>query len=274
MGTCDTVPGISGGTIAFITGIYIRLIEAVKSLTKKENLKLLYKFKISKFFKKSDLKFLFILLAGILLAIFTISSLIDFLLHEYLAYTLSFFVGLIIASSKIIYKDIGKHTILNILFAIVGTLIGLSLLLFSTTPAYSPSYIFLLFSGFIAVSALFLPGISGSFILLILGSYDYVISAVKSPLSHTYELATIGVGAVIGAVTISRVIDFLYRLDKSKTLYTLLGLVIGSLAVPITRIKSDLSMQVLPISISLALLLLGYALVELLQKEYKFYNKS
>lgn len=269
MGVCDTIPGISGGTIAFITGIYIRLINAIKSLTEIENVKLILNFQIKEFFRKIDIVFLIVLFLGVFFAIFSVANLVDFFLNNYLAYTLSFFVGLIIASSKIIYKEIGSHNLNNILVAIVTGLLGASFVFLSANPVNDPSMILIIIGGFVAASAMFLPGISGSFILLIFGLYDFIISSVKNPFNNLDVIALLGVSAVIGAILISRVVDFLYKKDKCKTLYGLLGLVIGSLLVPIYRIIQDITLNLSSVSSVILLALIGYVIVEIFQNIFK-----
>jgi putative membrane protein len=253
MGICDLIPGISGGTIAFITGIYTQLIEAVKSFS----LKLVYdlvtfnKKELKKDIKRLDLGFLIILFLGIGFAIFTGSSIIKFLLENYFAYTLSFFVGLILASSKIIFDNIKDHKIKNILFVILGLLFGISLS-FLIPQTINPSLPYVFIGGFIAISALFLPGISGAFILLIMGLYEFMINVLHNIFGNIHYFIVFGFGAVLGAFTISRVISFLFKKDKCKTLYFLLGLVIGSISIPINKI-----IEITQFNISNSFIMLG-----------------
>jgi len=242
MGICDLIPGISGGTIAFITGIYERLINSINNISLKlgtsffqmiwkrdEPSYLVFKRNV----KKLDLGFLITLLLGILTAILLGSRVIKFLLDHYFVYTISFFIGLILASSKIIFNNIKKHNALNYIFCVIGFVIGISFafLIPATIDATLP-YIFL--GGFIAISAMFLPGISGAFILLIMGLYETIITAL-----HSFDLVIILffiIGAILGALTISKIISYLFTKHKSKTLYLLLGLVIGSISVPVKKI--------------------------------------
>lgn len=244
MGICDLIPGISGGTIAFITGIYERLINAVKSF----NFKLIYDLlryiltrdkkrleELRKSIKKLDLGFLVILFLGIFSAILLGSRIIKYLLENYFAYTLSFFIGLIIASSKIIFDNIKCHNNKNILLGAFGLLFGFSLI-FLIPKTITPTIFYVFIGGFIAISALFLPGISGAFILLIMGLYEFIINSLHNILDNLNYLAAFGVGAVLGAFSISRIISFLFKKDKCKTLYFLLGLVIGAVGIPMKKI--------------------------------------
>jgi len=240
MGICDLIPGVSGGTIAFITGIYTRLITAVKgfSPTLLYNL-LTYPFNRNQELKQNirnlDLAFLITLFLGIISALLLGSGIIQFLLDNHFAYTLAFFVGLILASSQILFTHIKDHKPFNISFGVIGFLVGLSFILF--IPAnIIPTSPYIFFGGFLAISAMFLPGISGSFILLIMGIYEFMINALHDIPNNLKTITIFLLGAILGAFTISRIISFLFRKDKCKTIYFLLGLVIGALSIPIRKI--------------------------------------
>jgi len=237
MGICDLIPGISGGTIAFITGIYEKLIESIKNLFNLIFYPFSFLIRKSKFIKKEkvDWKFLFILFFGIFSAIFLGSKIIKFLLDNYYIYTISFFIGLILASSKIIFNNIKNHKIKNILFGFIGLIIGISLS-FLIPLNINPSYSYVFLGGFLAISALFLPGISGAFILLILGLYEFMINVLNNILDKIDYFIFFLLGAILGAFFISRLISFLFKKDKCKTLYFLLGIVIGALSVPVKTI--------------------------------------
>jgi len=228
MGICDLIPGISGGTIAFITGIYERLINAVKSfsfdtLRKRE-------------FKKLDLGFLIVLLLGIFSAILLGSRVVGFLLENYFVYTLSFFIGLILASSFIIFENIKNHKLKNVFFGVFGLVAGVLISFLVPVNVESPSLGHVFFGGFIGISAMFLPGISGAFILLIMGLYEFIIGVLHNIQGNFIFLLVFGLGAVLGALFISRLISSLFKKDKCKTLYFLLGLVIGCLSIPVRKI--------------------------------------
>lgn len=229
MGICDLIPGISGGTVAFITGIYERLINAVKGFSPK----LIVDFKNE--FKKLDLKFLIVLFAGIIFAILLGSRIIEGLLEDHYAKTISFFVGLILASSFVIYESIREHNFMNYLYGFAGLIVGIALV-FLNPASVSVSIGYLFVGGFFAIGAMFLPGISGSFILLIMGLYEPIIGMLRDISGNWYQLGVFILGMILGAFVISRIISYLFKADKNKTLYFLLGLVIGALGVPVIKI--------------------------------------
>lgn len=247
MGLCDLVPGISGGTIAFITGIYERLILAISEITPKNKIEFLKsivkkdKKARTRILKKMDLKFLGILFGGIFISIIIGSHAISFLLENYYMFLLSFFVGLILISSKIIYKSINTHSIQNIGLALVGFLVGFSLLFISPKEVVDPSLFYILLGGFLAIFALFLPGVSGSFVLLVMGLYEHIINSVKDLIHSWKTLLFFGIGAILGVQIISKLITYLFKKDKCKTLYVLLGIVLGSLIIPSVRIIESIS---------------------------------
>jgi len=247
MGVCDLIPGISGGTVAFITGIYERLINSVKGVLsfgaivnffvltfyalfvpKKKNFK-----KFDKFCCEHDLYFLFTLLFGILIAILIGSRVVHFLLLEYFVITMFFFIGLVVASSFLIYGKIDDHNVVHRLLGVVGFLLGVALLfLVSASVEIGLFYVFL--SGFVGISAMFLPGISGSYILLVMGSYEYILEAIGN-----FDFTVIfifGFGLMVGAALVSRFISFMLKKYHSSTLYFLFGFVLGALFVPLCNI--------------------------------------
>ena len=280
MGICDIIPGISGGTIAFITGIYMRLINAIKSISPK----LFYDIFLSPFNKKNrenlkqdikkiDLGFLFILFLGIGTALLLGSKIVKFLLNNYFVYTLSFFIGLILASSKIIFDNIQNHKKKNILFGILGFILGILLsILVPVDLVPTKSYVFV--GGFLAISAMFLPGISGAFILLIMGLYEFMINILHDIPGNIVYFMIFVAGAALGAFTISRIISFLFKKDKCKTLYVLLGLVLGTLSVPLKKIFEMGLFQISNVLIMLFFLLLGIFLVVIMMRYRKNYEQK
>ncbi|MBD3164508.1 DUF368 domain-containing protein [Candidatus Woesearchaeota archaeon] len=276
MGICDLIPGISGGTIAFITGIYSRLINAVKAFSPrllKNFIALLFKrnkencavFKED--IKKLDLGFLAALAAGIAASFLLGSRLIHYLLNNYFVHTISFFIGLILASSLFIYKNIESHSPKNISFGFLGIALGSGLAL--VMPAsITPGLFYIFLGGFLAVSAMFLPGISGAFILLIMGIYEFMIAALHDIINNLLHIFVFLIGAVLGMFAVSRAVSFLFVKDRCKTLYFLLGLVIGALAIPIRRIAQyDIAWSANNIISTSALLLLGFISVIIIQSK-------
>jgi putative membrane protein len=279
MGICDIIPGISGGTIAFITGIYVRLINAVKGFS----LKLIYDIITYPFHRKSDslkqdikkldLVFLTVLLLGIASAFLAASRVIKFLMEEYFAYTISFFIGLILASSMTIFEHIEDHSIKNIMFCVLGFVLGVvSSMLVPLTVTPSLGYVFL--GGFCAINAMFLPGISGAFILLIMGLYEFMVGVLNDIRNNIAYFLVFAAGAALGAFTISRIISFLFKRYRCRTLYVLLGLVIGALGTPVKRIAETTSFQVSNVLIMLSWCVLGAALVFLMGRYRKSYERK
>jgi putative membrane protein len=264
MGICDLVPGISGGTIAFITGIYSRFISSIKNILSFRGISELIcvslRFNlrdINKTYNKYDIYFLFVLFLGILSAILIGSRFILFFLTNYFVFTISFFIGLILASSILIFKEINDHRINHQVFAFIGFFSGLIFLFFNPLKIdISLFHIFI--SGFVAVSAMFLPGISGSYLLYLLGTYEYLLNSL-----HNFSIVVIIVfliGAVLGAIFISRIISFFLKRYHSYTLYTLFGFVIGSLIIPLKEVFSY-NLFFLEAVISILLFLIGLLLV-------------
>lgn len=265
MGACDVVPGVSGGTIAFITGIYERLMNAIKAFSPalvkdgvvwiaKRNKATKQQFQ--KRIKELDLPFLLTLFAGIGVSLLLFSRVIVFLLENYFVYVMLFFIGLILASAKILYDNIADHRLTNIAFGVIGLAVGLSLLLLIPVRV-EPSELLLFVSGFFGIFALFLPGISGAFILVIIGTYEHLIRALHNVRESIGDIFIFTLGAILGAFVISRLVTFLLKKHRSRTLYTLLGLVIGCLAIPSRQVIAQ-STALTPLSVTLqAVCLIG-----------------
>jgi putative membrane protein len=245
MGLCDLVPGISGGTMALVMGIYEQLILSIKTLFMS-----CCRPKIA----KKDFLFLAVLFAGISTAIILGSYPMGFILAAYPALALSFFFGLILASSKVIYDNIVCHTRVNMLFGLVGISIGLLFSLISPMQLEaSPPYVFI--GGLLAASAMFLPGISGAFVLLVMGLYESLLASLRTFPDSAATVFTFIAGAICGAFAISRLVSFLFSKDRCRTLYVLWGLVIGTLAIPLRRIalSPDWGIETMPYAIAFAL---------------------
>ena len=169
MGAADVIPGVSGGTIAFITGIYEELIESIRSINLKA-LRLLGTFQLKEFWKHINGNFLISVVAGIAISIFSLAKLMKYLLETHPLYIWSFFFGLIIISALMVSKEIKKWDILTITSLIIGAIIAYTITVLSPTST-PDAWWFILLSGAIAICAMILPGISGAFILLLLGKY-------------------------------------------------------------------------------------------------------
>jgi len=224
MGIADTIPGVSGGTIAFITGIYDKLIYEISNIKFFKLLNLLIRFKIKQFFKelfKIDLLFLGSLALGILTSIYLGSFLIIYLLKVVPNIVYSFFFGLIIGSAIFLFEE---YNLENLLSAIVGLLVGI-FLSFSPIVHIHPNLVTLFFVAIIAIMAMILPGISGAFILLLLNHYTYILSAVKNLV--LIKLGIFATGALIGLLSFSKVINWGLKKRRDLVISFLVGLMLG-----------------------------------------------
>lgn len=225
MGAADVVPGVSGGTIAFITGIYGRLIQSLKSADL-ECVRLLCRLDFKAVWRRVDGGFLLTLMAGILTAIFSLAHGIDYLLDHHPILIWSVFFGLIASSAFILMLKNGQIKPAPCLFLALG--IGVMVLIsqgsFIQLPATLP---FIFLAGVIAISAMLLPGLSGSFLLLMFGLYEPMLESVKA--LNLAVIASFGLGAVTGLLLFSRFIHWLLKHYYTHTLMLLTGLLLGSL---------------------------------------------
>ena len=225
MGAADVVPGVSGGTIAFITGIYEELLNSIRSVNG-EAVKLLLRFNIAGFWKHINGNFLVGLLSGIGFSILLLSRLVLYLLEFYPELLWSFFFGLIVASTVVVGKKITKWTPMVVLAFIVGAAVAYWVTI--ATPTQTPeSYWFIFLSGAIAICAMILPGISGSFILVLLAKYEFILNAVKELKIAT--ILTFGLGCVVGILSFSHVLNFMLKRYHNLTVALLTGFMLGSL---------------------------------------------
>jgi len=225
MGAADAVPGVSGGTIAFMTGIYEELIGSLKRCGP-EALKVLFKEGLSPAWQYVNGPFLLTLLAGILFSVITFARGVLFLLANYPEMLWSFFFGLILASSWLVARQIEDWRGNAFTAFVVGTM--LAYMVTSIAPAaVEPTSMMVFFSGMIAICAMILPGISGSFILLLLGMYAPILGAVKS--MDIPVLALFATGCVIGLLSFSRVLNWMFASYRVTTLALLGGFMLGSL---------------------------------------------
>lgn len=227
MGAADVVPGVSGGTIAFISGIYEELIESIKSINW-VNFKGLFSKGFKQFWSSINGNFLASLFIGIAISIFSLAKLLHFLLDEHPILIWSFFFGLIVASAIYVAKQIKNWDYKSILAIVIGTIIAYFITEITPVPEVENSpYWFVFISGMIAICAMILPGISGSFILLLMGQYKFILSAVND-LKISY-IVTFGLGAVIGLISFSNVLSWLLKKYHNITVAFLAGFMIGSL---------------------------------------------
>ncbi len=225
MGAADVVPGVSGGTIAFITGIYEELIHSIKVISQSAQ-KDLVKGKIGDFFKSVNWVFLIPLLAGIGSSIILLSKLVLYLLEFHPIPLWSFFFGLIIASTIVVYRKIRTHTLWVILSALSGVVIAYWITIVSPTETRNDLW-FIFICGAIAICAMILPGISGSFILLLMGKYEYILTALQE--LKLAIIFTFMAGCVIGLSAFARFLDWLLSRYHDLTVALLAGFMVGSL---------------------------------------------
>ena len=225
MGAADVVPGVSGGTIAFIVGIYDELINSIKSINLHAG-RLLCKGRLREFWKTINGNFLFFLLLGIGISVFSLAKLITYLLETEPVLVWSFFFGLVLASTWFVSKDIKEWNWKTVSGFLVGAVVAFYITV--ATPTETPTnLLFIFFCGVIAICAMILPGISGSFILVLLGKYFYIMEAVE-----TLDLVVLGVFAVgcfLGITSFSHVLSYALRRFRNVTLAVLSGFMLGSL---------------------------------------------
>ena len=275
MGAADVVPGVSGGTIAFIAGIYDELINSIKSINM-HSLKLLFTGKIAAFWKAVNGNFLFALLLGIAISVFSLAKLITYLLLNEPVLVWSFFFGLVLASTWFVTKDIKGWNWKTVAGFVGGAVIAYYITV--ATPAEtSTNLMFIFLCGAIAICAMILPGISGSFILVLLGKYFYVMEAVK-----TLDLVVLGVfafGAALGITSFSRVLSYALKNFRNITLSVLSGFMLGSLNKvwpwkEVEKLVSDghevmIEHNIAPnteVAEAVVLMLIGFILVYVLEK--------
>ena len=226
MGAADVVPGVSGGTIAFISGVYEELLGSIS------NVKIgLFKTLKSKGFKEAwkelNGNFLLALFIGIFISIVSLAKLIKYLLENEPILLWSFFFGLVLASIIYIAKQISKWNLISVLALIIGAFLAYYITSLNPLVSENSSSLYIFFAGAIAICAMILPGISGSFILVLLGAYKPVLDAVNDRDFKT--ILVFMIGAIIGLLSFSKVLKWLFANYKNYTLAALTGFIIGSL---------------------------------------------
>lgn len=226
MGAADVVPGVSGGTIAFITGIYQELIETINGI----NIGLFKTWKnegFQAFWKALNGRFISLLLLGIIISLASLARGITFLLETEPILVWSFFFGLVLASIVVIFKSVKAIDWKMVLFSFLFAFIAYYITTLEPLVNEDASSVFLFLSGALAICAMILPGISGSFILVLLGAYTPVLTAIKD--RDFQSIAIVGLGAIVGLLSFARVLKWLFEHFKNWTLMGLIGFIIGSL---------------------------------------------
>ena len=225
MGAADIVPGVSGGTIAFITGIYEELITSLNNINFRA-IMILRKEGLKSFWNHINGNFFIFLLAGIAISLVSLVRIVTYLLENEPVLIWSFFFGLIIASIVLIGKRVNYWRLTTIVAILVGTVVALWISSIQTIANVDANwYIFL--SGAIAICAMILPGISGSFILLLMGSYHMILNGLKN--LDLLVIGLFGSGCVMGLISFSRLLKYLFNKFHDQTVALLTGFMIGSL---------------------------------------------
>lgn len=227
IGAANVVPGVSGGTMALLTGLFERLINAI-SACNKDALRLLRNQKFIQCWNQIDGLFLVTIGTGVFISLFSFAKLLDGLFLHHKLYVWSFFFGLILASVYGVGKTIQKWNLSVGIFFIVGTITASSMVLL--TPATSnDSTLYLMLCGAIAMCSMILPGLSGSFVLLLMGNYELVINAISQ--LNLEILIPFGLGALLGIIAFARLLSWIFRNYHDQTISLLTGFIFGSLAV-------------------------------------------
>ncbi len=228
MGAANVIPGVSGGTIALITGIFERLINALKSIDIKA-VRLLLKGKFRDFAEYIDLYFLIALFIGVGIAIISLARLFKFLFENYPVYIWAFFFGLVLASVVYVAKSVNKWSSSVAISFIVGTAIALTIT-FLKPGTENSGFVYLLLCGVVSICSMILPGLSGSFVLLLMGNYKLVmVDAVND--MNIAVLMPVAVGAVVGLILFSHFLSWLLKNYHNQTIATLSGFILGSLGI-------------------------------------------
>ncbi len=228
MGAANVIPGVSGGTIALITGIFERLIHAIKSINA-EAVRLLVRGRFKALAVHIDLVFLLAIVAGIVIAVVSIARLFDHLFMNYPVYIWAYFFGLVLASVYFVGKTVQQWSYSSIITFILGTLLALSLT-FLTPASPNSNFFYLMLSGVFALCSMILPGLSGSFVLILMGNYQLVaIDAINQ--GDISILFPVLLGGGLGLLAFSRLLSWLLQKYKDQTISLLTGFILGSLSI-------------------------------------------
>lgn len=226
MGAADVVPGVSGGTIAFISGIYEELLTSISSVNF-NTLKLLKTEGIKSAWKAVNGNFLLALMCGIFISIVSLAKLISYLLEHKPIMVWSFFFGLVLASILYVAKQITKWNFITVFVLVLGAVLAFYITTLEPLVNENSSPLFMFLAGALAICAMILPGISGAFILVLLGAYKPVLEAIHN--KDFKLIAVLGFGAIVGLLSFSKILKWLFSHYKNYTLAVLTGFILGSL---------------------------------------------
>ncbi|MBE6339058.1 MAG: DUF368 domain-containing protein [Lentimicrobiaceae bacterium] len=228
VGSANVIPGVSGGTIALITGIFERLIDALKSLNLTA-IKLFFTGKFKEFAKHTDLWFLVSVGSGVVVAILTIARLFEFMFENYPIYLWSFFFGMILVSIYYVGITIEKFNWKVIVSFIIGTAIAL-FIAFGTPAKENSNFIYLLICGAVATCSMILPGLSGSFVLVLMGNYQLIMIDAVNDLNLKILLPVV-LGGVVGLLAFSHLLSWIFKNYRDITIAVLTGFILGSMPI-------------------------------------------
>ena len=228
IGAANVIPGVSGGTIAFITNIYEDLINSLKSLDVKA-VKLAFSFRTRELSQHINLPFLIAVFLGVAISILSLGKLLDFLFNVYPVQVWSFFFGLILASIFFVGKRIEKWNTVSITMLLLGTALAV-FISFMKPATENHNFFYLVICGVVAISSMLLPGLSGSFVLILLGNYRLLfLKAI--PDFNLKVIIPVGIGALVGFVALSHLIAYLLKKFYDATIAVLTGFILGSLLI-------------------------------------------
>jgi len=228
MGAANVIPGVSGGTIAFITNIYEDLINSLKAFDVKA-IRLLLSFKIKPFAEHVNFQFLFVLFAGVFISILSLGKILSFLFDNYPVYVWAFFFGLILASIYFVGKTVTKWNALTVVAVITGVVIAV-IITYLNPASRNEGTLYLFLCGVVAMASMLLPGLSGSFVLILMGNYQLIFLEAVPDLNLRILIPVV-LGSVAGFIILSRIISFLINRFRDRTIGVLTGFIMGSLLI-------------------------------------------
>ncbi len=226
MGAANVIPGVSGGTIALLTGIFNELVEALNALMSFSSWKLLFKGKLKEFWNAVHGTFLLWLAIGVAVSIFSLAKLMEYVFTHHPVQTWAFFFGLIVVSAFFLLSDIKGWKVADVFWLVAGIALGAMICILSPSETTSDLW-FIALCGAIAICTMILPGISGSFILVLLGKYEYIMKAVSN--LDWPVLLVFALGCAVGIVAFSKFLHWLMSRYGRQTLIVLIGFTIGAL---------------------------------------------
>ena len=228
IGTANVIPGVSGGTVALITGIFEELIDSIKSFDI-EALRLLLGGKLKKFAVHVNLYFLLAVFSGVAISILSLAKVLEFLFVNYPVYIWAYFFGLILASIYFVGRTIGKWRVSVIITFLAGTTIALCIA-FLSPATENKNFLYLIVCGVVAICSMILPGLSGSFVLILLGNYHLVVIEAINDLRFDILLPIL-IGAVSGLIAFSHLLSWIFKKFRDETIASLTGFILGSLII-------------------------------------------